>query len=52
MLTLCNDREIEIQDRKNIGISSSEVIRLENMRQRLILHMPKHLVGVDLDSNG
>ena len=34
---------------ENIGISSSEVIRLENMRQRLILHMPKHLVGVDLD---
>ena len=49
MLTLCNDREFEIQDKKNIGISSSEVIRLEIMRQSLILHMIKHLVGVDLD---
>ena len=35
---------------KNIRISSSEVIRLEILRQRLILHMPKHLVGVDLDT--
>ena len=35
--------------KKIIGISSSEVIRLEIMRQRLILHMTKHWVGVDLD---